>query len=105
GATSAFYVLVRLPYAVKDLFQSWLERHFPDRKDKVLNQLKAMRGGKLYDSKWGTRGRGEGGFSEDYAKLFAFARKRYGLDKPGPGLTAEHFRRPPEPPGPQLELF
>ena len=102
GATRAGYVFIRLPWGVKDLFSEWLSRHFPDRKEKVLNQIKESRGGKLYDSSWGTRGRGDGAFAESVGKLFRLAVRKYGLDRPRDTLTTRHFRRPR---GPQLELF
>ncbi|HST61668.1 MAG TPA: PA0069 family radical SAM protein, partial [Longimicrobium sp.] len=59
GASAASYIPLRLPHGLKGLFEEWLETHFPDRKDKVLNRIREMRGGKLYDSEWGTRMRGE----------------------------------------------
>src|SRR4051812_30911010 len=55
GARFAGYVPLRLPFQVKDLFASWLEQHFPDRKDKVLNRVRELRGGKLNDSNFGSR--------------------------------------------------
>ena len=102
GARGAFYVLLRLPHGVKDLFSDWLERRYPQRKEKVLGQLRAMRGGRLYDSRWGVRGRGSGGFSDEYRKLFELSARRFGLDRPRPELSTARFRRPA---GPQLELF
>ncbi len=62
GATSAGYTSVRLPYAVAPLFEKWLETHFPGHKKKVLNRLRALHGGKLYDAQWGKRFSGEGDF-------------------------------------------
>ncbi|HEU4464677.1 MAG TPA: PA0069 family radical SAM protein, partial [Gemmatimonadota bacterium] len=64
GAVSAAWIMLRLPHAVKDLFADWLERHFPDRKEKVLNRLRDLRGGVLYDARWGARMRGDGPFAE-----------------------------------------
>ena len=45
GATAAPFIPLRPPYAIKELFEQWLEAHFPDRKDKVLNRLREIRGG------------------------------------------------------------
>ena len=81
GATSAGYTVVRLPYAVAPLFEKWLETHFPDRKEKVLNRLRAMRGGKLYDAQWGKRFSGEGIFAEQIAQMFEVARRKAGIQK------------------------
>lgn len=79
GARWAHYTMLRLPYGVKDLFQSWLDEHYPERKEKVLNRLREMHNGKLYDSAFGSRMRGMGVHAEHIAALFALQRKRYGL--------------------------
>jgi DNA repair photolyase len=102
GATSAAYVVMRLPYAVKDLFSQWVQAHLPDRADKVLNRIRELRGGKLYDAEWGKRMHGEGIFAEQIEKTFDIACRKYGLDKPRAELSAAAFRRPP---GNQLELL
>ena len=101
GATFAGYVPLRLPFAVKDLFEQWLARHYPDRKDKVLNRIRSLRSGKLNDSNFHTRMRGHGAFADQFKKMFDLAKRRAGLDRPGPELTTEHFRRPNE----QFSLF
>jgi len=106
GARGAGYVILRLPHGVKEIFSDWLERHFPDRKERVLNRLREMRGGKLYDSTYGTRGRGEGAYAEQIGALFQATRKTLGLDRPRPELSTAAFRRPEAPPrGGQLGLF
>ena len=104
GARFCGYVVLRLPYAVKDLFTRWLEDHYPDRKEKVLNRVRDLRNGKLYDSAWATRQRGEGEFAEQFEAIFKLAKRRYGLDKPFPSLSTEQFRRPVRE-GDQLSLF
>jgi len=93
GALSAGYVMLRLPFANKDLFERWLQTHFPDRKDKVLNRIRSMRGGKLYNSKFGERMRGEGIFAEQIGALFSVAVKKSGM-KGRYRLSAESFRNP-----------
>jgi DNA repair photolyase len=102
GALGAGYTLLRLPYAVKSIFESWLERHVPDAKDKVLNRIRETRGGKLYDSKWGARMRGEGLYAQQIARLFTVARRKAGFRPLEGGLRTDHFKRPS---GPQLTLF
>jgi DNA repair photolyase len=102
GATSAGYTVVRLPYAVAPLFEKWLATHFPDRKDKVLNRLRAMHGGKLYDSQWGKRFGGEGIFAEQIAQMFDVARRKAGIKNEGGELSTAAFRRAG---GAQLSLF
>ena len=102
GAQSAGMVPIRLPYGVSDLFQQWLERHFPDRKEKVLAQIRAIRSGKLNDPDFGSRMEGKGIFAEQLAKVFAVACRRPGFPEHGPRLSTAAFRRPS---GAQLELL
>ncbi|HEY0455689.1 MAG TPA: PA0069 family radical SAM protein, partial [Verrucomicrobiae bacterium] len=94
GAQSVGYGPLRLPFGVKGLFEEWLERHFPDRKEKVLNQIRSLRGGKLNDPNYGTRMRGEGIFADHIEKLFSTARRKAGLERPGPKLSVSSFRVP-----------
>ncbi len=101
GATFAGFVPLRLPLAVAPLFEDWLDRHLPDRKDKVLNRVRSMRGGALYRSEWGKRMTGDGVFAEQISAMFNMAVRRVGLGD-HPALSTEHFRRPA---GPQLTLF
>src|SRR3984885_5977714 len=103
GATGAGFTVLRLPHGVAPLFEKWLETHFPGRKEKVLNRLKAMRGGKLYDAQWGTRMRGEGIFAEQIKTMFDVARRKAGFtDDDRYELSTAGFRRPG---GLQLSLF
>ena len=102
GATSAGYTVVRLPHAVALLFEAWLKTHFPNQKEKVLNQLRAMHGGKLYDSQWGKRFGGEGIFAEQIAQMFDVARRKAGLRQEDVELSTAAFRRAG---GEQLSLF
>jgi len=81
GAKFASFVLVRLPHAVAPIFETWLEQHFPDRKDKVLNRLRDLHGGKLYDSTWGHRGRGAGAYAEQIEQVFRIASQKAGLNR------------------------
>ena len=94
GATAAGFTVVRLPYANAPLFEKWLETHFPDRKDKVLNRIRAMRGGKLYHSQWGTRMRGEGIFADQIEQMFEVARRKAGFTDRFAELSTASFRRP-----------
>jgi len=93
GATSAGFVVLRLPYAVAPLFEKWLEERFPDRKEKVLNRVRDMRDGKLYDSTWKVRGRGKGVFAEQIAAIFDVTTRRLGFNERSMELSTEHFRR------------
>lgn len=104
GAQSAHYTMLRLPYGVKDIFQKWLEEHYPDRVNKVLNRIKDVRDGKLNDGNFGSRMTGEGIIADNVAAIFAVAKKKYGLDRGRTSsLTTEHFRRDAR--AAQLSLF
>jgi DNA repair photolyase len=94
GAKFAGYVILRLPHAVAPLFEKWLDVHFPERKDKVLNQLRAIRGGKLYRSEFGRRMSGEGIFAEQIEKLFEVACRKHGISDNRFQLSPAAFRRP-----------
>ena len=102
GARFAAYTPVRLPYVVAPLFEDWLERHFPERKEKVLNRIRSMRGGKLNDPRFGTRMRGEGTFAEQINQLFSISCRRAEIgENRSPKLSTTAFRRA----GPQPTLF
>ncbi len=104
GAGFAGYIALRLPYAVAPLFEQWLEEHYPDRREKVLNRVRSMRAGKLYDSTYGKRMRGEGPFAEQMERMFEVAcRKAKILGRHAP-LSTDRFRVP-ERAGDQLRLF
>jgi DNA repair photolyase len=92
GTRHASYVLLRLPGAVAPLFQYWLEQHYPERKEKILNRIRAVRGGKLNESAFGKRQRGEGIFAQQVKQLFDTARRKYGFQSAAPKLSVDSFR-------------
>lgn len=94
GARSAGHVMLRLPYAVATLFEQWLDQHFPERKEKVLGRIRALRGGQLNDGRFGKRMRGEGVMADQIKALFQLCCRRSGLDGPFPELSTAAFRRP-----------
>ena len=96
GATETSCVPLRLPYGVKDLFLDWLDRHVPDRKDKIVNRILAMRGGRLNDPRLRSRMKGQGPMAKQVMQLFHVARRRVGLDGPPMELSTAAFRRPGE---------
>ncbi|HSK30175.1 MAG TPA: PA0069 family radical SAM protein, partial [Candidatus Limnocylindria bacterium] len=69
GATFSGYVALRLPFAVKSLFEQWLDQYFPDKKQKLLNRVRDIRGGKLNDPNFKSRMRGQGIFADQMAEL------------------------------------
>jgi DNA repair photolyase len=104
GAQSAGYVMIRLPFGISAMFETWLDQHYPDRKDKVLDRIRGIRGGKLNDSRFGMRMRGEGTAADIISQVFHVSCRRNGLnEKPWP-VSAQAFRRPPRA-GEQLTLF
>ena len=102
GACFAGYVPLRLPFALAPMFEQWLGQHFPDRKEKVLNRIRSMRGGKLNDANFGSRMVGEGVFAEQMKTMFELARRKAGIPEEGPKLSTDAFR-PPR--GPQMTLW
>lgn len=94
GATTAAYVLLRLPWQVKELMDDWLHRHMPDRREHVMSLLKQSYHGKVYDAQWFLRGRGEGAYAQQLAQTFRVFSRRYGLDGGTGGFNRAAFRRP-----------
>jgi DNA repair photolyase len=96
GASHAGYVLLRLPGSVKAVFEQRLRANLPERTDRVLHRIRETRAGKLYDSRFGVRGRGQGLYAETISKLFETTARRLGLltrfATPGPTT----FQRPAE---------
>src|SRR6201999_4582321 len=93
GAQFAYYTIVRLPLAVSTIFINWLETHFPDRKNTVLGRIQSMRGGKLNESAFGRRMRGDGIFAGQIRKMFEVGCRRAGLDQDHVELNTKAFRR------------
>jgi DNA repair photolyase len=104
GASSASWVLLRLASPLDALFERWLGEHFPEKKSRVLNRIRDTRDGRITDSTWGRRQRGQGAYALQIAQLFELAARKHGLDVPLPPLRADAFRRPPRS-GEQLGLL
>jgi len=102
GATSAAFLLLRLPLGVSELFSEWLDRHYPDRKDRILNRIRGVRGGDLNDTRFFHRTRGAGPYAEGIRRLFRVSARKVGLDRPAPPLSTASFRRDG---GVQADLF
>jgi DNA repair photolyase len=80
GATSAGYVLLRLPHEVKDLFREWLAEHYPNRANHVMSVINQSRGGKDYQAEFGTRMVGTGIFAQLLRARFDMAKRKCGFD-------------------------
>ena len=106
GARAAGYVLLRLPHELKQVWREWLSLHYPERAAHAMSLVQQMRGGKDYDSAYGTRMRGEGPFADLIAMRFAKAYKRIGYGRLPPLDSSEFLPPLPEKPAsPQRELF
>jgi len=102
GAQYASYIMLRLPHAVAPLMERWLEQHYPQRKDKVLNRIKDIRDGNINDPRFSSRMKGEGLFADQIKRLFDVACDKHGLNRFRAELSTAHFRRPGSE---QLSLF
>lgn len=102
GAQSASYMMLRLPREVGPLFEEWLAAHYPQRANHVMGLIRQLRGGEIYDSRFGHRFRGEGPFADLLAKRFEVAMRRLGLGRRGSfNLDCTAFA----PPRSQMSLF
>jgi DNA repair photolyase len=101
GATWAGYILLRLPHGVKELFDDWLDRHLPDRRQRILSRLRDAYGGRLYDARFGVRGRGSGSYAGQIRGIFDATVRKMALDTRSPPLSTAAFRAPA---GAQLTL-
>lgn len=102
GARSAAYTIVRLNGSIKDIFTDWVTKNYPDRAEKVLNQIKECHGGQLNDSRFGVRMRGDGKIAEMIATLFHAAKQKYMGGRSLGKLDLSLFKRPEKG---QLSLF
>ncbi len=95
GAVSLGYTVLRLPWELNPLFQQWLQTHFPERAERVMNRIRDLRGGKDYEATFGKRMKGEGVWAELIRQRFSKGLKRLGLDKGSYRvLDCSQFRKP-----------
>ncbi|MGL5113978.1 MAG: PA0069 family radical SAM protein [Beijerinckiaceae bacterium] len=104
GATEAGYVLLRLPLEVRDIFREWLLEHAPGKLRHVMSLIQSTRGGKDYDSAFGQRQTGTGGYAWTLGRRFQLAAKRLGYNPTRTRLQTDLFHRPAGP-GDQLSLL
>jgi DNA repair photolyase len=98
GATSAAYILLRLPLEIRELFEEWLAQHYPLRAEHVMSLVRQSRGGRDYDTRFGHRMRGTGHFADLLSRRFQLACKRFGLNQRDERqvLDCSKFRVPPQ---------
>ena len=104
GARAAAYVMLRLPYEVKDLFREWLERHYPLRAAHVMSLVRDIRGGRDNDPNFGSRMVGRGAFADLMRRRFDVACRRLALNTARNRSLDTTLFRVPKPPDPQLNL-
>jgi DNA repair photolyase len=102
GAQCAGSVTLRLPQGVAALFEDWLRQHAPTKHTKILQRIRALRGGQLHDAQFGVRMHGEGVFADHIAALFTLGCRKARLQRRNFQLSTAAFRRPT---GAQLSLF
>lgn len=103
GALMISHQVVRLNGPIGPLFEDWLDRHYPESKDRVIHQIKSCHGGELNDSRWGERMKGDGNLADMIRQQFQLGRKRFFAGRTLPDYDLTVFRRPA--PGGQLSLF
>jgi len=94
GARSARYIFLRLPYEVAPLFEQWLDDHEPLKASHVMSRIRALRGGRDNDPRFGTRHSGEGEYARLFARRFAVAIRRCGYRDDDLELDTSRFRPP-----------
>jgi len=94
GACWAGTEVLRLPLTVAPIFEKWLEHNLPEKKNKILGRIRAIRGGRLNDPRFGSRMRGEGIFADQISRMFHVACRKAGLPEDGPDLSTAAFRTP-----------
>jgi DNA repair photolyase len=95
GAAGAAYTVVRLPFSVKEVFASWLDEYFPDRKEKVLGRIRECQGETLSHRDFGSRMHGEGVWADQIEQVFRVSKIRSGIAaRKIPKMSSASFRRP-----------
>ena len=92
GVQSAGYVMLRLPREVKQIFQEWLQAHYPLKAKRIMNIVRDMRGGREYDARFGTRQTGSGAYAELFARRFELKCKKLGIGKTTIVLDTSKFK-------------
>lgn len=102
GACGAGFQMLRLPWAVRPIFEDWLERNRPEQRDRIIARIKDVRGGKMNDYQFGRRMSGQGEYADGIAQTFQVFRHKFGLDRAMPPLDTTQFCPPRSPDGQQM---
>ncbi|MFA6540791.1 MAG: PA0069 family radical SAM protein [Bacteroidota bacterium] len=93
GATGAYWIMLRLPHGVHDLFIDWLKRSYPDRAERVINRIKEVREGKMNETQFGKRMTGSGEMADTISQLFDLTCGKIGIAKIQRKLSVDKFQR------------
>lgn len=104
GAKSAGWQMLRLPWAVRPIFEDWLAKNRPQLRDRVVGHIQDVRGGKMNDTEFGRRMRGAGAYADSIGRTFKMFAHKYGLDRGLPAMDTTQFHPPKSPDG-QQTLF
>jgi DNA repair photolyase len=104
GACGVGWQMLRLPWAVRPIFEDWVARNRPEQRDRIVGRIQAVRGGKMNDYQFGRRMSGEGEYAENIAQTMKVFSHKFGLDRGPPPLDTTQFR-PPQSPDGQKTLF
>ena len=102
GISAAIFTVVRLNGAISELFTDWIHKAYPERAEKVLNRIADCHGGRLNDSRWEKRMRGDGKVAESIHQLFRISVNRFLKGRWLPPLRLDHFTPAA---GKQLDMF
>jgi DNA repair photolyase len=96
GARRASYVLLRLPFELKQVFAEWLDGHMPERAGHVMSLIRQASGGKDYDNRFGRRQSGRGPYADMIAQRFKVACAKAGIPhgRSQGDLDCGSFRQP-----------
>jgi DNA repair photolyase len=93
GAIFAGYIMLRLPYQVKDLFLDWIKREYPLKANKVISRIKQVRDGEMSSSVFGERLRGTGNIAKNIEQMFMLSSRKLSLNTSKPHIDSTQFRR------------
>ena len=99
GARHANYIVLRLPWELRDVFHAWLAEHFPDRAARVVARLRDLRGGRDNDPRFGWRMKGTGPWADMIRMRWDARSRRLGIGRERPVLRTDRFE-PPRGPAP-----
>ena len=102
GAISLSHIIVRLNGDIGEIFKDWLLKNYPDRYQRVIHQIESCHGGKINDSRFGLRMKGEGNIADIIGQQMKVAKEKYFKAKVVPKYNIQHYQHLKDP---QLKMF